>query len=272
VVRAGQHLYPQTRPQRQFGGVALGSRGIKQAVGRDGEHVAAMRPGRAGQTEHVGRGAIGPGDVAIGVQADQTVAGFARDVARPVQTQQHLVRQCLQQRVFDAQRRLCDQVLERRPFDDVDAGQVQHAHAATVGAEQRGTGTAVGTGVVKEMFATVQPHRLQLGERGADGGGAHCAFGQVHTHPRDQVGQAVVVVDGAIDIDDHTLGIGEDGEVAAIGHGPGQRLDHRSGGLNQRPAGLERLARGARGHRLETHALSGVFSHRQAAPPGPLDG
>jgi hypothetical protein len=54
------------------------------------------------------------------------------------------------------------------------------------------------------VLAPVQPHGLQLGQRRADGGGAHGAFGQVHAHARDAGGVRVVAVHRAVDIDHQT--------------------------------------------------------------------
>jgi hypothetical protein len=90
------------------------------------------------------------------------------------------------QRVLDAARRLRDQVLQLGPLRRVDAGQVQHADAGAVGAEQRRAGAAVAAGVLEEVFAAVQPHRLQFGQRGADGGGADAALRQVDADARDE--------------------------------------------------------------------------------------
>ena len=111
-----------------------------------------------------------------------------RPAARPGQlsAQQQAVRPRQRQRVLDAACRLRHQVLEFGPLGGVDAGQVQHADATAIGAEQRRAGAAVHAGVVEEMFAAVQPDRLQFGQRGADGGGADAAFGQVDADAGDQ--------------------------------------------------------------------------------------
>ena len=167
------------------------------------------------------------------------------DVAGPVQAQQQLVRAAPAVSAFSMLRADCvTRCLRAGRSATFDAGQVEHAHAVAVGPEQRRAGAAVDAGVVEEMFAPVQPHRLQLGQRGADGGGAHGALRQVHPHAGDQVGPRVVPVDRAVDVDHHAAGVGEDGEVAGVGHGPRERLDHRRGGLQQRLVGVERAVAG----------------------------
>src|SRR5690606_6199916 len=115
-----------------------------------------------------------------GVQADQTIVVATGHAAGPTDTQQQPVRSGQDQRVFDGTRRLDDQVLERRLFLHVDAGQVQHADAGTVGPPDGGAGATEYAGVVEEMLSPVQPYRLQVGQRGADGRGANGGLRQVH--------------------------------------------------------------------------------------------
>ena len=266
------HVESQTGPQRHLQRVALGARGVEQGFQRHGKHIGAMaRSAQWRDAQHVGGRPVQAGDVAVGVHTHQTVAVAAQRLAGPVQAQQETVGSGQRQRVFDAARRLRDQVLEGGLFDHVHAGEVEHAHALAVRSPDGRAGAAVDAGGVKEMFATVQPHRLQLGQRGPDGGGAHGALRQVHPHTRDVGCLRVVPVHRAVHVDHHAAGVGEDGEVARVGHGPRERLDHRRRGPQQRLVGVDGVAHHAVRDRVERDGLVRVEAHAQAATPGAVD-
>ena len=95
------------------------------------------------------------------------------------------------------------------------------------------------------MFAPVQPHGLQVGQRGADGGGAHGALGEVDPDAGDVGCVRVVPVHRAIDIDHQAARVGEDGEVAGVRHGARERLDDRRGRAQQGLVGFQGVVRSA---------------------------
>jgi hypothetical protein len=122
-----------------------------------------------------------------------------------------------------------------------------------------------------QIGAAGQPDRLQLGQRGADGGGADRALGQVHAHARDAGGLRVVAVHRAVDVDHQAARVGEDGEVAGVRHGARERLDHRRGGAQQRLVGLDCVAHGAGRHGVERDVVARLEAEFEAAAPRALD-
>ena len=212
-------------------------------------------------------GGVGPHDVAVGVQGQQAVAVVSGLVARPVQAQDQGVRVGQQPAVFDAAGRAAHQVFQGRALGGLDAGQVQHARAQAIGPEHRRTRAAVNTGVLKKVLAPVQPDRLQLGQGGADGGGAHGFFGQIHPHPGDHLGAAVLPVHRAVHVDHDAFGIGQDGEIAYVGNGPGQLHQHRLGRLHQGAAGFLHASHVLGRDGLKAHGLPRLQAHAQTALP-----
>jgi hypothetical protein len=105
-------------------------------------------------------------------------------------------------------------VAQLGPLIGQHAGEVEHAGQLRVGADDRRTGAAVDRGAVEEVFAAVQPHRVQLAERAADGRGADAVLGQVNAQARDGVHRGHGGIGGGTDRDDHTLGVGQQAEVA----------------------------------------------------------
>ena len=244
--------------------------GVEQVFPGHGEHIARVRAALAGiERQHLPRRRVGACDAAVGVEREQAVAVVTGLVARPVQPQGEGVRRSQQPAVFDAARRAAHQVLEGWAFGHFDTREVQHAGAQTVRPEHRCAGAAVDAGVVKKVLSAVQPDRLQLGQCRADGGGAHGAFGQVHAHAGNHVGTPIAAVYRAVHVDHDALGIGEDGEVADVAHGPHQLGQHRPRGLHQGLAFLLHPAHARCTDGIKTHALSGrqapVLATRPAA-------
>ena len=135
--------------------------------------------------------ALAPSHLPVGVEAQQAVAIGVRGLARqPGQfSRSSSAHGCASTSAFSMLRAdALRQVPQLRPLRHVDAGQVEHADAAPVRAEQRRAGAAVDAGVVEEMLAAVQPDRLPLGQRRADGGGADGALGQVDADAGDVAG------------------------------------------------------------------------------------
>jgi len=224
--------------------------------------------GRHGQLRQqlAGR-VIGRADVAVGIQGDQGIRVVAQRQARPVQAQQQLVRALQHQGILDAACRMGGQVTQLGPFGGFNAGEVQHADAAAVRAEQRRTGAAVDRGVVEEVFAAVQPDRVLLVQGGADGRGADAVLRQVDADACDDGGALVAAVDGAIDIDHHAGVVGQDGEVARIGKGPAQLLEDRARRLHQGVVGLGGLPHGLGRDGFEADAVGRPLALAQAALP-----
>ena len=211
-------------------------RGVEQQIAGDAKDLTGMHAGRRDHVQsrhHLACNLVGAGDPAVGVQGEQAIGFAAQRVARPVQAQQQPVCLAAQQSVFDSLRGLTRQVLEFRALDGFNAGQIQHADAAAVGAEQRRTGATVDRGVGKEMLTPVQPDRLQFGQRGANGRGADAALGQVGADAGDVVGAAVGAVNGAAGVDDDPVGVGEDGKVTGVGDGMAELQQDRLCRLHQ---------------------------------------
>lgn len=250
----GQRTQAQAIAQRDIERRVAAPCGVKerlvgQSEQRVGVHVRA-------QARHdLPCHAVGAADVAVGVQAEQRVCGAAQTVAGPVQAQQQLVPGGQHRRVFDLRGRLHHQVLELGALGHVHAGQVQHAHAAPLRVKQRCAGAGVVTVVEQKMLATVQPHRLQFGQRGADGGGADGALRQVGADARDQAGAQIAGVDRAAGVQHDTVGIGQDGKVAGVGDRFAQTLHDALGRLQKALIGILRLRPPRRTDDVKLHAL-----------------
>ena len=132
-------MQAQARPQRRFDALRITHRvafgGIEQHVRRHGKNVAAVQCRVAADLQtgnHLPGRLVGTRDVAVAVDAEQSVRVFAQALAGPVQPYQQIVRLARHQRVFDHAGRLHQQVLELGPLDRVNAGHIQHADAAAV--------------------------------------------------------------------------------------------------------------------------------------------
>ena len=176
-----------------------------------------------------------------------------------------------QQRVLDGAGRAVHQVAQLGPLGHVHTGQVEHADALALRVEQWGAGTAVAGVVVEEVLAPVQPHRLQLGQGCADGGGAHGRLRQVDAHAPDGMHPCVAVVDGALHVHRDAARIGEHREVVHAGDGTGEMGQHRPRRLQQMAVLLCHAAQHGGAHQVERHALAGRMPLRQAALPGAHD-
>ena len=111
---------------------------------------------------------------------------------------------------------------------------------------------------------------FQLPQCCTDRRGAHRTFGQVHTHTGNGIGPAILSVHGAVDIHHDALGVGQDGEIANVAHGPHQFGQHRSCSLHQRAAGFLHLAHARGADRIKAHALARFQSPGLAAFPAAL--
>ena len=223
------------------------------------------------QGQQLPRCGVGAQHLAVVVQRDQAIAFAAQCAAGPVQPHQPVVRARQQQRVFDRAGRSRHQVPQLGPLGHIHARQVQHAHAAPFGVEQGSACAAVGTVVIAKVFAPVQPHGGQLGQRRADGGGAHSGFRQVHPHPPDQLAARVVPVHRALHVDHHAACVGQHREVAHARNRAGELIQHRPRGLHQRMAFIGQLAQCLAADGVEDHLVPGVEPGGQAPLPRARD-
>ena len=209
-------------------------RRVEQHVQRQREQVVAVQRRELSQQrlmQHLPRGRIGAGDSAFGIDAQQAVTRFAFRRAGPRQMQQQFARVALHQRVLDAARRLRSQVPQFWPLGHLHAGEVEHADAVPLRPEERRASAAIDTGGVEEMFAAVQPDRLVLGQRRADGSGADRALRQVDADACDVPGVPVGCIGAAgqaADVDDDAVGVGQDREIAGVGDGTRKAFDDGS--------------------------------------------
>jgi len=168
------------------------------------------------------------------------------------------VRLLLQQRIFDRARRARREVAQLGALGHIDARQVEHAHAAPPGVEQRCAGAAVARVVLEKVLAAVQPYGLLLGQRRAYGRGAHGRLGQVYAHPPDGTG-AWVAVRGlavqALHCKHDAARVGQQRKVAHAGDGARELLEHRAGCLQQVVVLLVDAAQCGGAHGVEHHAL-----------------
>ena len=211
--------------------------------------------------------AVAAQHVAIGVQRQQAVGLAAQRAAGPVQVQQQRMGPLPQQGVFHGAGRPGHQVAQFGALGHVHAGQVQHADALPVGPEQRCARAAVAAVVVKEMLAPVQPHGLQFGQRGADGGGAHGGLRQVDAHAANGAGAGVAAVAGALHVHHDAVRVGQDGKVAHARNGAGELVQHGPGRVQQVVVLLLAAAQGRGAHHVKGHRLRGLATAVQAALP-----
>ena len=105
------------------------------------------------------------------------------------------------------------------------------------------------------MLATVQPYRPQLGQGGADGGGADRLFGQVHADTRNRFHPFVMAVDAAAHIQDHALGVSQQCKKRSASDCAAQAFDFGLRSLNKIALKIECAGNVCRRHRIKSHAV-----------------
>jgi hypothetical protein len=247
----GTHLHPQARPERHLERGIAAPGGIEHHVQRQREQVVEMQGvlvARQRLVQHLPGRRVGARDMALRIDAQQPLGGLAARAAGPGQVQQQLAGLAHHQRVLDAARGQRGQVAQFGSLDHLHAGQVEHAGAFALRIEEWRARAAVDAGVVEEVFAAVQPYRLQLGQGGADGGGADgCALTGQPPRGRRRVRAArrgVAQVGQRSEVHDDAAGVGQHGEVTRIGDAcaPGARAPAaRRSSWRLRSADFERL-------------------------------
>ena len=121
------------------------------------------------------------------------------------------------------------------------------------------------------MLTAVQPDRLQLAQCRADGGRAHTAFRQIRADARDQLGAPITPVNWATHVNHYAVGVGKNRKVTRAGDGSAEFFKRRPARFKQRMIALFGAAQNLRRDHVKTHFMPGLFSARQAAPPGAFD-
>ena len=137
----------------------------------------------------------------------------------------------------------------------VDAREVEHADAVALWSPNRSASAAIDGGISEKMFASVQPHGSEFGERSADGGGANRLLGQVHTHACNGFYPFVVAVYAATHIQNNALGVSQQCKKRGACNGAAQALYFRLCSLDKITLKIECAGNVCSRYRIKSHAV-----------------